>query len=453
MIKIAQFGEGNFLRAFADYYFDILNEEGGDYAVSIIKPVEYGTLDKFVKQNNRYTVVLRGMENGKAVEKFREVSVVKEAFPFEEKEKFDALAKDPDLRIVVSNTTEAGIYFSERDTISDLGGSSYPAKLTAFLYERFKAGLNGLYMLPVELIDDNALNLRRCVESYISHWDLPREFAEWNAKENFYCNTLVDRIVSGYPRGEEQRFAGLLGKEDGLITVGEPFGLWVIEKKGEIEKLLKEGFHGVDIIITENVTYYKRRKVRVLNGSHTNMVFPAIWSGADTVYDVMNNPRLRGFVESTLENEIVPFVAEDQTETKKFAQSVIERFENPYINHKLLSISLNSVSKWKARVLPSFMDYCEKHGRIPANMAAGLSYLIHTYRSLYEKGGAYYFNVNGKPLEMKDDKEFLTFFINGGTLAEFLSANIWGVNLNEIGGLADTLRRNLEQLGKGVSLL
>ena len=229
MIKIAQFGEGNFLRAFADYYFDILNEEGGDYAVSIIKPVEYGTLDKFVKQNNRYTVVLRGMENGKAVEKFREVSVVKEAFPFEEKEKFDALAKDPDLRIVVSNTTEAGIYFSERDTISDLGGSSYPAKLTAFLYERFKAGLNGLYMLPVELIDDNALNLKRCVESYIAIGICPR-VCRVERKRKLLLQHPCGGLFPGYPR-RRTKIRRASRQRGQAYNRQRAFRAWVIEKR------------------------------------------------------------------------------------------------------------------------------------------------------------------------------------------------------------------------------
>ena len=453
MIKVAQFGEGNFLRAFADYYFDILNEEGGNYEVSIIKPGGYGDLAKFVKQNNVYHVVLRGMEKGKSIEKIRKISVVKGTLEYFDKEAFESLATEKELKLVISNTTEAGIYFSDKDVIDNLIDSSYPAKLTVFLYKRFLSGLGGVYMLPVELIDNNADRLQECVNQYIRLWNLPKAFSDWNEKENFYCNTLVDRIVSGYPKNEEERFATLLNEKDELLTVGEPFGLWVIENKGNIAKYMREGKHGTEIILADDIKFYKKRKVRVLNGSHTNMVFLALWTGAKTVFDVMNNIKQRAFVEQTLDQEIIPFVANDIEKTKGYALEVLERFENPYINHQLISISLNSISKWKARVLPSFIDYYEKFDKIPHNLTLGFSYLIHTYRSLYKKGNAYYFDVDGEAFELKDDKVYLDFFLNGGTLKEFLSEKIWDVDLNGFLDLTEKIKENLALLQRGSTIL
>ncbi|MDD3946341.1 MAG: tagaturonate reductase [Clostridia bacterium] len=453
MIKIAQFGEGNFLRAFADYYFDVLNEEGGNYSVSIIRPCDQGSLDKFVKQKNSYHVVLRGMEQGKPIERIRKISVVKEAFSYFDKADYERLATDSELKLIISNTTEAGIYFSDKDDMNHLHNSSYPAKLTAFLYSRFLSGLGGVYILPVELIDNNADRLKECVNEYIRLWQLPEAFLNWNQKENFYCNTLVDRIVSGYPKKEEERFAKLLNERDELLTVGEPFGLWVIENKGNISKFIREGKHGTEVILADTIEFYKKRKVRVLNGSHTNMVFISLWTGAKTVFDVMNSRKLRAFVKETLQQEIIPFVSNDSEQTKSFAKEVLERFENPYINHQLISISLNSISKWKARVLPSFIDYYEKFGKIPPNLTLGLSYFIHTYRSLYKKGDAYYFHVESETYELKDDKNYLDFFLEGGTVTRFLSDKIWGVDLNGFSGLTEAIKENLSLFQRDIKPL
>lgn len=451
MIRIAQFGQGNFLRAFADYYFDTLNEKG-EYSVSIIKPGEGGNLDKFIKQNNIYHVVLRGIENGKKVEKVRKITVVVECVPYFDCVSFARIATYPDLRIVISNTTEAGIYFSEQDNMENLKNSSYPAKLTSFLYKRFSAGLCGVYILPTELIDNNADTLKNCVDKYIKLWKLPVEFSEWNERENYYCNTLVDRIVSGFPGGEEEYFYNLIGEKDELLTVGEPFGLWVIENKGNISDLIKEGKHGTEVVISNDIDYYKKRKVRVLNGSHTNMVFTALWEGAKTVYGAVSSPKIRDFVTQTL-NEIVPFVSGDAQEAKRYAKEVMERFENPFINHQLVSISLNSVSKWKARVLPTFSDYYQMHKQAPEKLTTGLSYLVHTYRSLYKNGDAYCYNVKGNTYELKDEKACLDFFIDGGTLSDFLSEKMWGVNLNKLDGLTKKVAENLKRLERGESLL
>ena len=290
MVKVLQYGEGNFLRTFVDVYFDTLNKNGqGRYAVNIVKPITFGTLERFEKQSNKYHIVLRGMENGKSVENvYRVDSLEKVIDPFSDYESYVALAKDPELKIIVSNTTEAGICYNGEDKMDGFDGITYPAKLTKFLFERFNAGLDGVYLLPVELIDNNADELKKCVDKYIALWNLPAAFKTWNDEQNFYCNTLVDRIVSGYPRDEETKthLQELIGEKDELMSIGEPFGLWAVEKKGNIAEYIKEGAHNIEVVLTNDIGYYKKRKVRVLNGSHTNLVPTGLMLGAVTVTTV-----------------------------------------------------------------------------------------------------------------------------------------------------------------------
>ncbi|MGN1051812.1 MAG: tagaturonate reductase, partial [Candidatus Scatosoma sp.] len=418
MVKIVQFGEGNFLRTFVDLYFDTLNKEGGAYKVNIVKPIPSGNLNNFIKQNYKYHVVLRGVSGGKDVENVYKVDAVESVFsPFENSEKFYSLAREEELKIIVSNTTEAGICFSGNDRFEDFETATFPAKLTKFLYERFKAGKGGVYLLPVELIENNADELYRCVDAYITLWNLPEEFKKWNAEENYYCNTLVDRIVSGYPREEEtkNRVWELIGEKDELVSIGEPFGLWAVEKKGEIEKYVKEGVHNIEVVLTNDIQYYKKRKVRVLNGSHTNLVPAGLWHGAVTVYDCMKDKELCAFFENTLREEIVPFVSDDIKATQAFAQSVKSRFLNPFLNHQLTSIALNGISKWRARDLPSFKDYYAANGKIPPYLTVGFSYLMALYKSVKkEADGKFYVDLPSRKIQLQDDTAYLEYFANGG---------------------------------------
>lgn len=455
MIKVLQYGEGNFLRSFADYYFDVLNEEGNNYEVNIVKPAPFGNLNKFKAQNNVYHVILRGTEKGEEIEKVREITCVKNAVdPFVDYDKYIALAKDEDLKIIVSNTTEAGIVFNANDDINGFKEITYPAKLTKFLFERFSHGKKGVYILPVELIDDNADELKKCVTAYIKLWNLPEEFAMWIEKENYFCNTLVDRIVSGYPKDEEtkERLTKLIGKDDELMSVGEPFGLWAVEDKGNIREYIKEGFHGIDVVLAGDIRYYKKRKVRVLNGSHTNLVPVGLMKGFVTVYDCMKDDETRAFVNETLDKEIIPFVSDDVEATKKFAKSIIDRFMNPFLNHRLTSIALNSVSKWRARVLPSFKDYYEEKGEIPRNLATGFGYLMAIYKSV-KKGedGKYYADLPSGRTELNDNSEYLDYFANGGCVIEFMkNENVWGEDLTKYGGFAEYVKKTVRGLvGKG----
>lgn len=442
MKKVLQYGEGNFLRSFVDLYFETLNREGGEWAVEIVKPIPFGSLDAFARQENRYHVILRGVKDGNAAETVYPVSVVEQAIsPFDDFPAYAALAVDPALAVIVSNTTEAGICCHEGDSFDGFAEITYPAKLTKFLYARFRAGLPGVYLLPVELIENNADELFRCVEKYIDLWQLPEAFREWNRTENFYCNTLVDRIVSGFPRDEalRERLWELVGERDDLLSVAEPFGLWVIENKGKIADLLPAGHHNIDIILTDDIAYYKKRKVRVLNGSHTNLVAAGLLSGAETVYDCMTNETLYRFFRASLE-EIVPFVSSDRSMTERFAADVEERFRNPYLNHQLTSIALNSISKWRARVLPTFRDFFAANGRIPEHLTVGFSCLMHLYRTKYA--------------ELKDDAEVLSFFASGKPLKDFLSdRTVWGEDLTAYPQFLETVTAQTERLARGESLL
>ena len=458
MIKVLQYGEGNFLRSFADLYFQTLNSVGcSEYEVNIVKPAPFGTIEKFVRQKNEYNVVLRGYKNGSEIEEVCPVSCINRVIdPFFNHDEYISLALDPDLKLIVSNTTEAGICFNEKDDILDFKNVTFPAKLTKFLYERFKAGLGGVYLLPVELIDDNADNLKRCVDDYIRLWNLPKEFKLWNDTQNFYCNTLVDRIVSGYPKDEStlNHLFSIIGKKDELVSVGEPFGLWAIENKGEISKYVKQGTYNIDVVLTENIGYYKKRKVRVLNGSHTNLVPIGLMMGEQTVYDCMKNERLKNFVGNTLEDEIIPFVSSDIGATVEFANSVIDRFLNPFLNHQLVSISLNSISKWRARNLPSFSDYYKKYCKLPPNMTIGFSYLIALYSSVKKIDGRYIVKLKNGEIELKDDVKYLDYFADNRPISGFLAdIAVWGEDLTAYDGFLKTIEDNVEKIKRGIDLI
>ena len=285
---------------------------------------------------------------------------------------------------------------------------------------------------------------------------MPEEFKAWNENCNFYCNTLVDRIVSGYPKTAEdvEKLEKLIGEPDKLVSIGEPFGLWAVEKKGEIDKYVKEGVHNIEVVLTENIKYYKKRKVRVLNGSHTNIVPVGLWCGAVTVYDCMTNEKLSAFLENTLKEEIVPFVSDDIAATTVFANSIKERFLNPYLNHLLTSISLNSISKWRARDLPSFKDYYVKHGQIPKYLTIGFSYLMAIYAAIEKKDDKYMVKLPSREIVYLDDKPYLDYFANKGSVEEFMKdVNVWGEYLTLYKNFYETVSENLEKISKGINLL
>ena len=310
--------------------------------------------------------------------------------PYEDFDAFLAQARNPDLRFIVSNTTEAGIVYTGQDRLEDRPQASFPGKLTRLLYERWQAGLPGLIMLPVELIDNNGGELHTCVLKTAEQWKLPAAFMTWLEQENVFASTLVDRIVTGYPRQEAQALCEELRYEDKLLVAAEPFALWVIEGPASIAKALPLDRAGLPVVFTDNVKPYKMRKVRVLNGAHTSMVLAAYLCGLDTVGECMADPLVRSYLLHILDQEILPTLPKDLEETQAFASAVVERFENPFNRHLLMSIALNSVSKFRARVLPSIHAYAGQFGKLPPALTFSLAALLAFYRAgTRAKDGAY----------------------------------------------------------------
>lgn len=458
-IKVLQFGEGGFLRAFVDYMIDIANEKGVfNGNIAIVKPIEYGNLDFFHQQDCQYTLELRGKENGEAKRVVRQITSVADAVAsVEEYERYAEYAKSEDLRFIVSNTTEAGIVFDETDDFNAEPPKTFPGKLTKFLYERYKhfngAMDKGLIMLPVELIDNNGPELKKCVFKFIELWKLEDEFKNWVLEACIFGSTLVDRIVTGYPRDEAEEIWARLGYRDNLLDTGELFALWVIECEKDFSDEFPLDKAGLPVIFTDNQKPYKERKVRILNGAHTSFVLASYLAGNDIVLESMNDATVRKFMMNTIFNEVIPTLSLPEEECKEFANAVIERFENPYVKHALLSISLNSVSKWRARCMPSFLGYVEKKGELPKHLTFSIASLIAFYSATELKDGALIGHRGDEEYKIMDDAAVLEFFAANSTkpTGEFVHAflsneKFFGQDLTQIAGLTDAVTGYLEDI-------
>ena len=451
-VKVLQFGEGNFLRAFVDYMIDIANENGkfnGD--VVIVKPIEFGSLDNFHKQDCQYTVQLRGIVDGEAKKIKRVVTSVADAVDaYGEYEKYTEYAKLDTLRFIVSNTTEAGIVYDESDKLEFNPPKSYPGKLTKFLYERyqyFNGALDkGLIMLPVELIDDNGLHLKECVLKQVENWGLEEGFAKWLNDACIFTSTLVDRIVTGYPKDEAADLCKEFGYEDNLIVTGEPFALWVIESPKDLTDELPLPTVGLPVIYTEDHHPYKQRKVRILNGAHTSFVLASYLCGNDIVLQSMEDELILNFIKGTLFDEVIPTLTLPKDELMEFADAVLARFRNPYVKHAHLAISLNSVSKWRARCMPSFLDYIRNEGKIPAHLTFSLAALMSFYTGSEIRDKALIGHRGEEEYRIMDDAAVLDFFAanSGKEAAEYVHAvlsnvDFWGQDLSALAGVEDAI--------------
>ncbi|MBQ6639028.1 MAG: tagaturonate reductase [Lachnospiraceae bacterium] len=458
-VRVLQFGEGNFLRGFADYMIDIANEKGQfDGDIVLIKPIEFGSLERFEKQDCLYTVSLRGITDGKAEVKNRIItSIADTADAIGEYDKYMEYAKLDSLRFIIFNTTEAGIVYDENDRFEYTPPHTFPGKLTGFLFERFRhfegASDKGLIMRPVELIDDNGIHLKECVLKQIDNWNLGEDFKNWVETSCVFCSTLVDRIITGYPKGEDEKLWEEWNYRDELIVTGEPFALWVIECPKDISAEFPLDKAGLPVIYTDNQKPYKQRKVRILNGAHTSFVLASFLCGNDIVLQSMEDEDILKFIQKTIYDEVIPTLTLPKKDLEDFAQAVITRFKNPYVKHALLSISLNSVSKWRARCLPSFLGYIEQKKTFPAHLTFSLAALMAFYTGSEIRDGALIGHRGEEEYRIMDDAAVLEFFAANSskdakdfTEAFLAREDFFGQNLNEIDGLSDAVSEYLSDI-------
>lgn len=448
--RVLQFGEGNFLRAFADYFIDIMNEKADFNAkVVVCQPIAPGLAHLINEQEGLYTLFLRGFQAGRKVEHKRVISCISRCLnPYENYDMLIACADNPDLRFIICNTTEAGITYDSNCQFEDRPADSYPGKLTQFLhrrYQRFHQETGkGFIILSCELIDDNGKELEKCVLQYARQWNLGNDFIDWLTRENLFCSTLVDRIVTGYPRNEAEKLCQKLGYTDQLIDTGEVFGFWVIEGPDSIKNEFPAEKAGLPILITPDHKPYKQRKVRILNGAHTSFVLGAYLAGEDIVRDCMHNETISSFMNQTIYKEIIPTLDLPPEELEDFAASVTERFKNPYIDHALLSISLNSTSKWKARVLPSLKGYVKKLNALPPCITASFAFYIAFYNGYELTDDGLTGRRKGNNYLIKDDRDILEFYYQhrDNSVQELVHAvctnrDFWGEDLSTIEGFEE----------------
>lgn len=407
--RVIQFGEGGFLRGFVDWMLQKLNETADfNGNVVVVQPIEKGMCDMLTEQNGLYTHIIRGKEG---VDKTVVDVISRCVKPYENFEEYLELAENPDFRFIFSNTTEAGIVFQDTDKATDTPPASFPAKLTLLLKRRYDLGLKGFVLIPCELIDRNGDNLKKAVLSYAKLWGYDEAFAAWVEKENVFCNTLVDRINTGYPKDEQID----LGYEDNLVNTSEYFHLFVIETDYDLEAELPFAKAGLNVIVTpDKLALYRTRKVRILNGAHTSLVPHALLSGFDTVKSCTDDEKMRAHLHKCVFEEILPTLDLPKDELQAYAEDVLTRFANPYIKHYLAAISLNSISKFCVRVLPSIKEYKNRFGKYPPQLMFSFKRLIEFYQT-------------GTP----SDAPEVIDAIRGHELSEILAnTSLWGEDLS-----------------------
>lgn len=450
-VRILQIGDGNFLRGFVDWMVDVANGAGlMNGEVIMAQPIDRGIADLMKAQDQLFTVLLRGVQNGQPVQSKRLVSCIKDTLnPYTQWGTMLATMQDPALRFVVSNTTEAGIAYVEETLVEGKCPANFPAKVTALLLARFKAfggsPESGLVFLPAELIEANGTKLKNYVLQFADAWKLPAEFIAWVKAHNVFCNTLVDRIVPGFPAAEADALFADFGYKDPLTVAAEPFLLWVIEGPAKIADELPLHKAGLDVVWTQDLQPYRTRKVRILNGAHTASALASYCAGLDSVREMTEDPVVSGFLKKVMFEEIVPFVPLPDAERKAYAETIMERFANPHIRHELISISLNSVSKWQVRVLPTVKDFATKHGKAPAGLSFSLAALLTFYHGQFADNGDYLGQRQGQSYPIKDNADILAIMNaawNGATdmtkvaMTLLADTRLWGEDLTQVPGLA-----------------
>ncbi|QHW35305.1 tagaturonate reductase [Paenibacillus rhizovicinus] len=414
--NILQIGEGNFLRGFADWMIHTCRKQGlfaGSIAVTQPRPAGQKKIAQLAAQDGLYTLVVRGLENGERVERREVIKAFSQVFdPYAEWGRFLALADNPELELVISNTTEAGLAYRPEPLADETPTLSFPGKVARLLYRRYEtfggAPDKGLIFLPCELIDRNGDTLRECVLRYAADWQLPEAFANWVRAHNRFLNSLVDRIVTGYPDDEQaEAWFAEWGYRDEMLTACEPYHLWAIEAEPELERLLPLRAAGLNVHWVDDLTPFQLRKVRLLNGAHTLMTPLGLLHGLEHVRELMEQPAWSEFVRRTVEEEIIPSLPYPEPDMRAYAEAVYERYLNPFIRHRLYDIAMNSLSKVRARLLPSMAHYAERGVQVPDGLVKGFAGLLRYYRAEERDGKFVGRTLAGSEYELRDDAGLL----------------------------------------------
>ncbi|MEP6734626.1 MAG: tagaturonate reductase [Chryseolinea sp.] len=449
-VKVLQFGDGNFLRGFVDWMIDVLNENTDfNGNIKVIAPLRKGRATSPDHQDGLFHVVLNGIADGIRVSDTRLITSVSETIdPYLQNNAFLETVKDRNIKLLVSNSTESGIAFLDSDIDLTKPAESFPAKVTQWLWQRFlhfKGDESvGIYFLPCELIQNNGDKLQEMVLKYATVWQLPVEFTTWINDHNTFCNTLVDRIVTGYPKERARELNAATGFEDEKLVAAEPYYLWVIESKKQVEEIFPSRKAGLAVEFVSDLKPYHTRKVRILNGAHTAMMSIAYLRGLRTVREAIEDPDVFEFVENAIRKEIIPTLPLPARELNKFADEVIERFRNPFISHELASIALNSISKFRVRVLPSILEYELIKGVLPENLVRSFAALLLFYRGKWK----------GEKMPVKDDEgvaEFIREAWAEPTTKHFVdrilsNVHLWGEDLTMVSGLGVRLVKEIESM-------
>ncbi|MBN2899381.1 MAG: tagaturonate reductase [Clostridia bacterium] len=452
--KVLQFGEGNFLRAFADWMIDRSNKtKGTKIGVTVVQPLAGGLVEMLNDQDGLYTVFENGLQSGELIERHTVVEAISGGInPYTDFEAFLATARELSYEMVLSNTTEAGIVVNAADRYEDAPQSTYPGKLTRWLHERYKAFEgsveSGLVILPCELIEANAETLKTCIMTYTELWKLEEGFVKWLNQANHFCSTLVDRIVPGYPRDKVESLEEKLGYEDKLMIETEPYYLWVIEADAAVQAKLSFD-DSLNIVFTDSLFNYRTRKVRLLNGPHTCMVPVGLLYGVETVKEAVTHDVVGAYVHQVMHDEMIPAVPMDNDALAIYAEEVLDRFKNPFVKHQLMSIALNSHSKYKTRVLPTIKEYVVIKACLPKKAVFALAAMFRLFKG----------DIGGQKIDLKDDAEILALHeslwsqydqgvITLENLVETLlgDESIWGENLNQMTGLTALTTTYLTQI-------
>ncbi len=446
-LKVLQFGGGNFLRAYIDWMFDILNEQtdfNGD--VLIVKPTEQGDYQALRDQDGLYHVLTNGIQAGVLIQESHLVECVQDVIhPYQEYERFIASAHNPSFKIIVSNTTESGIQYNPEDQLTDQPAKEYPGKLTQWLYARwlhFKGDADkGCLFLPCELIERNGSHLRDCILQYAQHWKLDENFIDWIISHCQFCNTLVDRIVTGYPTERAVQIAKEIDCEDKLLVDAEPYHLLVIEGPEDIKAVLPFDKTDLNVVFTDDLQSHRDIKVRLLNGAHTAMVPVGYLAGVRTVIEAIDHPNIGPYIHNVLLKNIIPTLDFPTETLTNYANDVLDRFKNPFIKHQLIDISLNSISKFKTRLLPSLLEYVMRTDELPDYIIQALAALFVFYKGHY----------NGETNTLRDSEQTIAFFSrlwtswdtdqNTKLLVDTILSNeqFWNQDLRQINGLSAAL--------------